>query len=73
MRRRLGLDEVTGRQRDPNFRSEQALAVMSNPNAVDSDGFTALGAAARSGHLDVVALLLEQGALVDFPNKGKKT
>jgi ankyrin repeat protein len=65
----LGLDEVTGRRIDAGF-SEQALPVISNPNTVDSDGFTALGAAARSGHLDVVALLLDNGALVDFANKG---
>lgn len=74
MRRRLGLDEVTGRKRvDSNFQSEQALALISSLDAIDSDGFTALGAAARSGHLDVVALLLDQGALVDFSNKGGDT
>jgi ankyrin repeat protein len=44
---------------------EQLLAAGANPIARTKEGWTALMAAARQGHLDIVKRLVQQGATVD--------
>ena len=35
----------------------------------DDLGFTALGITSQEGHIDVVRLLIERGAAIDYQNK----
>lgn len=45
---------------------EQLLLEGQDPNQTDDDGYSALQAAAENDHLEVVKLLVEKGALVDY-------
>jgi ankyrin repeat protein len=40
-----------------------------DPNQTDDDGYSALQAAAENDHLEVVKLLVEKGALVDYKSE----
>ena len=45
-------------------RVQQAILSRHNVNLKSENGYTALHAAAENGHLDVIRLLIEQGALI---------
>jgi ankyrin repeat protein len=78
VRRRLGLPEeqpagaVTAAAEEParkvtrsasnHSTRQQRLPLVAHPDVLDSDGCTALAAAARAGHVRVLSLLLEAGA-----------
>ncbi len=42
------------------------LDAGSDPNSIDVDGYSALQAAAENGHLDIVKLLINHGANVNY-------
>ena len=48
---------------------EQLLLEGQDPNQTDDDGYSALQAAAENDHLEVVKLLVEKGALVDYKSE----
>lgn len=50
---------------------EKSLASGVDVNSTDDEGYSALQAAAENGYLDVVKLLVEKGANVDY--KGEYT
>jgi uncharacterized protein len=48
---------------------QQLLLEGQDPNQTDDEGYSALQAAAENGHLEVVKLLVEKGALVDYKSE----
>jgi len=48
---------------------EQLLLEGQDPNQKDDEGYSALQAAAENDHLEVVKLLVEKGALVDYKSE----
>lgn len=61
VRRRLGISEEIG----------STLPRVSHIDGRDSEGCTALSAAARGGHLDVINLLLDNGCSISATNAGQ--
>jgi ankyrin repeat protein len=48
---------------------EQLLLEGQDPNQTDDEGYSALQAAAENDHLEVVKLLVEKGAHVDYKSE----
>lgn len=48
---------------------KQLLLEGQDPNQTDDGGYSALQAAAENDHLEVVKLLVEKGALVDYKSE----
>ncbi|GLG83442.1 ankyrin repeat domain-containing protein [Acinetobacter calcoaceticus] len=48
---------------------EQLLLEGQDPNQTDDEGYSALQAAAENDHLEVVKLLVEKGAYVDYKSE----
>ncbi|MEB3862584.1 ankyrin repeat domain-containing protein [Acinetobacter sp. IK31] len=48
---------------------EQLLLEGQDPNQMDDEGYSALQAAAENDHLEVVKLLVEKGAYVDYKSE----
>ncbi|WP_454667703.1 ankyrin repeat domain-containing protein [Acinetobacter calcoaceticus] len=48
---------------------EQLLLEGQDPNQADDEGYSALQAAAENDHLEVVKLLVEKGAYVDYKSE----
>jgi hypothetical protein len=66
--RRLGLNEVSGDSGFVSGPEVRALPVVEHADVRTKDGQTALSAAARGGHVDVINLLIDNGADVGAKN-----